>query len=505
MTEPTIPSRRPTYGNWRLPARPGIGTLGLTGTVVLLGGIVLALVTALLSWMAGAGVALAVAVVTVPLAIRTVDGRSGFSVLASRAGWLLRRVSGQAAYASGPVSRVPGGRCRLPGLLSGLRMLEASDPQGRRFGVIHDPGLNSYTVVLECDPDGGALVDAAQVDRWVSGWGGLLSELANEPGLLGAAVVVETAPDPGTGLAAEVLPQLSPSAPRAARDIMTGLVASYPAASSSTSTYVTLTYRPAVPGRRLAGRDERDADMLAALAVRVPPLAAALAVAGAGAAAALPPDRIADAMRIAFDPSAAATILEARAESGSSGQEWESAGPVSAQETADSYRHESAVSRTWVASEAPRGTVRSTVLRGLLEPSARVARKRVTLLYRPLDQASAARIVESDRRTAHFMASSSFGLVRARAAGAVRAAEQTAAEEASGAALTEFGLIVTATVNAPGDLRAADAELANLAASARLRLRVARGQQASAFAAALPAGLLPWLHTFVPYQLRSAL
>lgn len=498
-------TRRPTYGNWRLPARPGIGALGLTGTVVLLGGLILALVTALLSWVAAAGVVLAVAMVTVPLAVRTVDGRSGFSVLASRAGWILRRMTGQSVYVSGPLSRVPGGRFRLPGLLAGLRMLETADCYGRSFGVVHDPGVNSYTVVLECDPDGGALVDAAQVDRWVSGWGGLLSELSTEPGLLGAAVVVETAPDPGTGLAAEVLPRLDPSAPAAARKIMTDLVRSYPAASSDTSTYVTLTYRPVAAGRRLAGRAERDAAMLSTLAVRVPPLAAALAVAGAGAAVPLPPDRIADAMRVAFDPSAAATVLAARAESGSSGQKWESAGPVAAVEGPDSYCHEDAVSRTWVASEAPRGTVRSSVLKGLLEPSPRIARKRVTLLYRPLDQASAARVVEADRRTAHFMASSSVGLVRARAAGTVRAAEQTAAEEASGASLVEFGMIVTATVASRDELDAADAEIANLAAAARLRLRVARGQQASAFAAALPAGLLPWLHTFVPYQLRSAL
>lgn len=503
MTQPT--GTRPTYGNWRLPGRPGIGTLGLTGTAVLLGGIILALLTALVSWIAAVGVALAVAMVTVPLAVRTVDGRSGFSVLASRTGWILRRVSGRTTYSSGPMSRVPGGRCRLPGLLSGLRMLEGTDAHGRPFGVVHDPGVNSYTVVLECDPDGGALVDAAQVDNWVAGWGGLLTELSNEPGLLGAAVVVETAPDPGTRLAAEVLPQLDPAAPRAARDIMTGLVASYPAASSDTSTYVTLTYRPVVPGHRLISKAERISGMLSTLAVRVPPLAAALAVAGAGAAVPLRAERIADAARIAFDPSAAATVLEARAESGSSGQDWESAGPVTAQETSDAYLHESVVSRTWVASEAPRGTVRSSVLRGLLEPSPRIARKRVTLLYRPMDQASAARIVESDRRTAHFMASSSVGLVRARAASAVRAAEQTAAEEAAGASLTEFGLIVTATVNEQDELPAADAEIANLAATARLRLRVARGQQANAFAAALPAGMLPWLHTLVPYQLRNAL
>ncbi len=103
------------------------------------------------------------------------------------------------------------------------------------------------------------------------------------------------------------------------------------------------------------------------------------------------------------------------------------------------------------------------------------------------------------------MAASTTGLVNARASSAVRAAEQAAAEEASGAGLVEFALVVTATASSFEELHAADAEIGNLAASARLRLRVARGQQAAAFSAALPAGVLPWLHTLVPHELRGVL
>lgn len=170
----------------------------------------------------------------------------------------------------------------------------------------------------------------------------------------------------------------------------------------------------------------------------------------------------------------------------------------------DAYYHEGAVSRTWVACEAPRGAVRSGVLRCLLEPSPLVPRKRVTLVYRPLALAAAARAVEADRRTAHFMVASATGLVNARASAAVRAAEQAAAEEASGAGLTEFALLVTATADTADGLRTAEAEVANLAASARMRLRVARGQQAGAFAVTLPAGVLPWLRTLTPGPLRSS-
>jgi hypothetical protein len=487
---------RPTYGNWRLPSRPGIGPLGLLGTVTLLGGLILALLTALISWIAAVAVGLLITAVTVPLAIRTVDGRSGFTIAAVRMGWAWRRITGEDTYISGPLSRDPGGRFRTPGLLAPLRMLEGRDAYHRRFGVVHDPQLNTFTLALQCDPDGGALVDADQVDTWVACWGGWLAGLAHEPGLLGAAVIVETAPDPGTRLSAEVLPRLDPAAPEQARALMAEIVAAYPAASSETSTYVTLTYRPG---------SERTADTVTNLAIRVPALASGLIAAGAGSVRPMAAERISDAVRVAFDPAAAATVLRARAEDGPTGQEWDDAGPAAAKEAADWYQHEAAVSRSWIACEAPRGTVRSGVLRSLLEPSPQIARKRVAVLYRPLDPASAARVVESDRRSAHFMTASTSGLVNARASTAVRAAEQAASEEAAGAGLVEFGLVATVTVAALEDLRAADAEMANLAASARLRLRLARGQQAAAFAAGLPTGVLPWLHTLLPYQLRGAL
>lgn len=490
-------SERPTYGNWRLPGRPGIGPLGLLGTMLMLGGIVLALLMALVSWIAAVGVAIIVMLVTVPLAVRTADGRSGYTVIANRAAWLRRRLVGGTSYLSGPLI---GARFSPPGLLAGVEMLEGRDAYNRRYGVLHDSRAGTCTVVLACDPDGGALVDGEQVDTWVACWGGWLAQLAHEPGLVGSAVVVETAPDPGTRLAAEVVPQLDPHAPAVARDVIGEVVDTHPAASSQTSTWVTLTYRLPAAGHAVR-RADRLADMVTELAVRIPPLAAGLSAAGGGPARPVPPEQIAEAVRVAFDPSAAALVLQAHAD----GVDWADAGPVSARETVDAYFHEDAVSRSWVACEAPRGTVRSSVLRSLLEPSSRIARKRVALLYRPVDPGSAARIVEADRRTAHFMAASTTGLVNARASSAVRAAEQAAAEEASGAGLVEFALVVTATVCSFEELRAADAEIGNLAASARLRLRVARGQQAAAFSAALPAGVLPWLHTLVPYELRGVL
>ena len=488
---------QPTYGNWQRPVRPGIGPLGLAGTAGLLVGMVISLLMAMLSLTAGVITAAVFTVVIGPLALRTRDGRSGFTMLAGLLGWARRRSTGATTYVSGPLSPRPGD-FPPPGLLARRELREGHDAFGRPFGVVHQPGLNTWTVVFACDPDGGTLVDPDQVNTWVAHWGGWLAGLAHEQGLQGASVIVETTPDPGTRLAAEVLPRLDPHAPAAARAVMEEVVATYASASSETTTYVTLTYGP-------AGSRRSDEDTLADLAIRIPGLAGGLIAAGAGSAVPMSAERIAETVRVAFDPSIAATVLQARAEGTPTGQTWDNAGPADAEELRDYYVHDSGVSRSWVAVDAPRGAVRSGVLRNLLEPSSRIRRKRVALLYRPESPGAAARLVERERRNAYFMTSSTRGPIRARAAGAVRAAEQTATEEAEGAGLVEFAVVVTATVDQLSDLDAASAEVTNLAATARLQLRRAYRQQANAFATALPVGLLPWQHTVVPHELRRLL
>jgi hypothetical protein len=72
----------------------------------------------------------------------------------------------------------------------------------------------------------------------------------------------------------------------------------------------------------------------------------------------------------------------------------------------------------------------------------------------------------------------------------VRRAEQTAAEEAAGAGIVDFGMIVTATVIDEHDEADARATIENLSAASRILLRPAYGAQDSTFAAGLPLGLV---------------
>ncbi|WP_045739689.1 SCO6880 family protein [Actinoplanes rectilineatus] len=491
--------RTRTYGNWSRPRKAGLGSFGLVGTVGVFGGLVLILLASMFSLSAAVVMAFFVAAFVGPLAIRTQDGRNIYNLLAVRAGWSRRKANRSTAYASGPLSTRPGGRFRPPGMLSRVTMTEGTDPYGRPFGVLHHRHRDLYTVVLSCEPDGGSLVDEDQVDVWVAQWGDWLARLAHEPDLRGASVIVETAPDPGTRLANEVFTRISPDAPAAARRVMEEVVERYPEASSEMNTYVTLTYG-------LRGSARRDPDeILTELALRIPGLVNGLVNAGGGAAAPLSAGRIAEVVRVAYDPAVAADVLDIRAQYGATGLEWADAGPAAAVETVGAYHHDSGVSRSWLLTLAPRGTVRSSVLRSLLDPSPSIRRKRVALFYRPIDPATSAKIVESDRRSAQFLANSSQGPVRARAATAVAAAEQTAAEEASGAGLVEFSMIVTVTVDSTADIPDVNATMRNLLGASRLAMRPADRMHAAAFTCALPVGLLPWEQTLIPRELQEAL
>ena len=209
-------------------------------------------------------------------------------------------------------------------------------------------------------------------------------------------------------------------------------------------------------------------------------------------------------VRVAYDPAAATLIEDAHAEGESPELSWAEVGPTAAEATWEGYRHDSAYSMTWAMTSAPRGNVQSGVLARLLMPHRDIARKRVTLLYRPIDPARAAALVEADLRAAEFRQTAT-SKPAARDMLAVRAAAATASEEASGAGLVNFGMLVTATVLDGQDGADARAAIDNLASGARLRLRPVYGSQDSAFAAALPLGLVLTKHVKIPAEWREKL
>ncbi len=493
------PRTEPTYGHWRKPSSGGLGSLGLAGTVLLLIGLVVVVVLLSVDRIAALVTAAVVVAVLVPLSLR-VDGRSALQRLTARAAWWAGRSRRAHLYRSGIGSPVLGGQHRLPGLAAQTRVYACVDAYEQPFAMVFVPSSQHCSVTLRAGADGAALVDADQVDTWVAGWGQFLAALGHEPGLEACAVTVETAPDPGVRLEQAVAGNRSPAAPALSRQVMDQIVATYPAGSAVISTRIQLTWRMTTPAGRRTPQD-----MAVELGARLPGLTATLATTGAGAVSAMTVEQIAETVRVAYDPAAFAAIERARAEHGHAGITWTDAGPVAAQEHWDTYQHDSGTTTTWTMSEAPRGTVTSRVLLALLRPHRDIDRKRVTLVYRPHDAGSAARIVERDVRNARFKASHRAAGPLARDDLAYRAAMQTAAEEARGAGLSRVSMLVSATVTDPARAHQARTVVeASLAASSRLRLRRAYGFQASAFASTLPVGVVLPLHVRIPATLREA-
>ena len=491
-----------TYGNWRQPTSAGIFGLGSVGTVFLMGSLIMIVITVMVATLLDA-VILAAVLGVVLLAVVTKDSH-GKNVLArggARVAWWSARSRGTNVYRSGPLGRTPWGTYQLPGLAAPIRLSEHLDSYGRPFALLYTPATGSYSVVIGTEPDGAALVDEDQIDAWVSDWGHWLANLGDEPGVEAASVTIETAPDSGTRLHQEVELNIDPDAPRFSLETLREVVRDYPLGSSTVKAYVAITFAAAI---RPGGKRRKVDEMARELGTRLPGLTGGLSATGAGSAQPLPAQALCEAIRVAYDPAAATLIDRARAAGETVELSWPDVGPAAAEAAWGGYRHDSAYSCTWAMTTAPRGNVQSGVLARLLAPHQDIARKRVTLLYRPIDAARAAAMVEADLRAAEFRVTAT-NKPAARDTAALRAAQATAQEEASGAGLVQFGMLITATVSDVEKRADARAAIDNLAGTARLRVRPVYGSQDSAFAAALPLGLVLPKHIKVPAEMRNKL
>ncbi|WP_342746838.1 SCO6880 family protein [Georgenia soli] len=294
VIEDTRTARR-TYGNWRRPTSPGLMGLGSIGTVLLLGGLVLVVITVMVAGLWQAVTLFTVMVLALALlVVRDRHGRSLLSRIGARTGWWAARSRGAHLYSSGPLGRALWGTFQLPGLVAATRLSEHTDSYGRRFALLYTPASGHYSVVLGAEPDGAALVDQEQIDAWVADWGHWLANLGDEPSLEAASVTIETAPDTGTRLRREVMTHMDPSAPEFARAMLTQAVERYPAGSSTVKAYVALTFTAAA---RAGAKKRTPEEMGHDLAARLPGLTQTLSATGAGASHPLTAQELCEAIR----------------------------------------------------------------------------------------------------------------------------------------------------------------------------------------------------------------
>ncbi|PPI47054.1 SCO6880 family protein [Rathayibacter tritici] len=504
MSDEIITNR--TYGHWQKPKSAGFKGLGTIGVAVLFIGCIIVIIT-----MMTAGLLPAVIVgvfVAALLVLIVVKDRHGSSVLDRalvRGGWALARNSKAHLYRSGAIGRTPRGTNQLPGILARSQLHEFTDSWGRPFSLVHLPQTGHVSVILNAEPDGSGLTDRDVVDNQVALFGQWMASMADEPGLEAFSITVETAPDTGTRLQNEVEWAIDPHAPAFALQVLRDVAATYPAGSSRVRVMLALTFTLGRTKRRRSLEE-----MGRTLASRLPSLTDRLAGTGAGSVRPVTATELCSYVRTAYDPAVATTIdeIDARTARGFDATDtdpigalsWDHVGPTATEAGWGHYRHDSAISTSYVMSEPPRGVVPDSILSALLTPHPDIARKRVTLLYQPIDPAWAARMVQNDLRSARFN-SNSERMRNARSDHAYEAAQRTADEEASGAGLVNFGMIVTSSVMNAADLNDADAAIATLGARSRIALRPAYGAQDSAFAAGLPLGIIPSKHVKVPTEL----
>jgi len=502
MTTQAEQQKPRTYGNWTRPKTAGLLGLGQIGTMVLLAGTIAAIIGITVGGIvAGLVIASIVGVLLLLVAVRDKHGQSSLARVITRIGWMNTRRKRNHIYRSGPLGRSEWGTAQLPGLAAASRLSEHFDSYQRPFALIHVPSTGDYTVVLASNPDGSSLVDQEQVDAWVAEWGYWLASVGEEPGLQAVSVTLETAPDTGHRLRRQVDNNLVDDAPPFSRALLEGVVQAYPAGSAVVKAYIAMTFS----AQTRAGSHRRSTDELAReLAARLPGLTQSLAATGAGAVKPLSAQELCEVIRIAYDPAIAVDVDRANAAGEPPEIPWPEVGPVAHQANWDSYRHDSALSVTWMMTTAPRGIVPSHILTRLLAPHRDIARKRVTLLYRPIDPGRAAAIVEADANAARFNLTARNRPTQ-RDQVATNAALATAAEEASGAGLVNFGILLTATVTDVTRVADARAAIDSLAATARIRVRPVYGSQDSAFAAALPLGLVLPRHLQVPLTVKEQL
>jgi len=473
-----------TYGGWRRPVSYGFLNLTLTQSLGSLVGVGIVFLLGLnkgMLWACGGAILLVgwgwVITTKDKHQVNLIDRAEEKIVFG------LNKAKGNTVFRGGALAptKKTSQRLVLPGILSDCKVSEYVDSWNRSFALIeHASGTGA--VVMRLTPAGSNLVDQETVDNQVAYWGQWLGDLSNESGIAGASITVETLPDLGGRLYSEVTSRRAANCPQVAgKGIEGGLDES--TGSNQVRVWVTLTFNLAALGGRknkeIAGRE---------IASRLPGLTQGLVAAGGGATHLVTVNELARLVRSAYDPDSEELFDQALAAGQTINLDWSQSGPVFAQADFSSYRHDGAVSRVWTMTCPPRGAVQSAVLSRLLEPNRDVQRKRVTILYQPMDAAKAPSVVERDLN--HARANAAGARPSARSINELAAASEVASEEASGAGLVDFAMIITATTT-PDHLEDTSVTVNALSAASRLLIRPAYGAQDSGFALGLPLGLHP--------------
>lgn len=463
--------------------RTGIGGLSAGATIIIFAGAMLFMLSAILGQVLfGALVIIPLTVIIAALISIRVAGRTLVeNVVVEFMGWRARRRHHH-EYLAGPLSRIPGGRRRLPGLFARTEAVESIDGDGRPFVAILDRARHVATVVLNCQLSGQTAQTQEERNRATAEWSRWLSDLSLSGDVRQAVMVVGSRPGTGNLIAREVAEIGHKDAPEISKRIMSEAAAEISVGIPEIVSHIAVTF---------SVDDVEDNAFMGQLATRIPLLTQSLNWAGVIAE----PMNAADAAaRIhSFYNPASESDFEALHMAGEEHDiAWEDAGPTMAKADTSTYHHDGCCSVTWEMREGPRSTFEDRVLTSLISPHQRVIRKRVALVYRPFEAGTGARRVEAEHRDAMVAINSTKAVKSASAEMRLEHTDAARRAQARGAQLGRYSLWVTATLDDPKELPRVKQEIKHLASGSSVRMQPLRHQQDVGFAVTCGFGEVPW-------------
>lgn len=461
----------------RLSKRGIILGLSLSQVVVLGIGALILLVTLYTAGGAGLVIATPVAVVCAALAWGSVGGRRIVAWIPTTAIWAWRTTTGQREFRRRIARPRPAGTLALPGDAASLR--QWFDEESGAV-MIHDPHAGTLTAIIGVTHPAFTLLDPAEQQRRVTGWGRVLATTCRSGRIASLQVLERTLPDSGRGLAdwwnshgthddtwasktyAELISQAGPAGEHHATTIS-----------------VALDMKAAGRAIRAAGNGIRGA--AAVLRREMTTLTAALRAAELSPGDWLSPGELALILRTAYDPSIG-TALERQ---GTLGRDLATAGPVAVDESWGSLRSDSAHHAVLWISEWPR----SQVYPGFLAPLVHTTgvRRAISLHYKPIRADLAARDLR--RKKTEYISDAA----QRQRIGQIEDAQQSAeyadvlqqeADLTAGHGLLCLTGLLTLSAGKADELERVVAAVEQAAVQASLETRRLWGQQAQALAAA---------------------
>jgi hypothetical protein len=486
-----------TFGGWTVPREEGLFGLTMPMTIALLVWLIGLIVIGRMVGLGPMAVWALIGLVAGAAMLIKVEGRTLLEWMGLKMGFKRDKKKGLTSYRSGPFSKIPGGHYQLPGVAGKLDMYSAITSGDEAFGMLHYPGRDEYTVMLEVWPQGLGMQDEDVVDGWVDQWGAALASFGDDADVVGAAAVVDTFPSSGMRVRNEVVRITKDTAPALAQEIMVEAGQLQSNQSIDMQAWLSITVKantatkksdPDAAAEDLGIRMQFFRNRLDQSGVRARPMSS---------------DEMVMVTKRSYSPSSQVDMEAASQEPGGHGVEWIDAGPESAEQTETTYTHDGAVSAVWEMRTPPRGYVPQHVLRSLMSKNEDVPFKRVAICYRPHSGAEAAKIVDRDANNKREKVKQERQHRKTSRASSERdaaAADQARHAEALGHGLTRFGMLITVTEPAPSlqedgsmsELKLPNAEevMKSLTQRARMQIRRRYASQQISFAAGLGIGVL---------------